>query len=47
MASDAHLDPPEALPEAGTDLRVEATRETCDPRSGPSVGVRFAAQIGW
>ena len=36
-----------ALPEAGTDLRVEATRETWDPRSGPSVGVRFAAQIGW
>ena len=36
-----------ALPEAGTDLRVEATRETYDPQSGPSVGVRFAAQIGW
>ena len=36
-----------ALPEAGTDLRVEAMRETYDPQSGPSVGVRFSAQIGW
>ena len=36
-----------ALPEAGTDLRVEAMRETYDPQSAPSLGVRFAAQIGW
>ena len=37
----------DALPEAGTDRRVEATRETYDPQSGPSVAVRFSARIGW
>ncbi len=36
-----------ALPEAGTDLRVEATRENYNAQSGPSIGVRFAARIGW
>ena len=36
-----------ALPDAGTDLRAEAMRETYDPQSGPRIGVRFSARIGW
>ena len=36
-----------ALPEAGADLRLEAMRETYDPRTEPGLRVGFSATLQW
>ena len=36
-----------ALPEAGTDLMLEAARETRGPQAGASLGVRLSANVSW
>ena len=36
-----------ALPEAGTDLMLEAARETRGPQEGASLGVRLSANVSW
>ena len=36
-----------ALPEAGTDLMLEAARETHGPQGGSRLGVRLSANVNW
>ena len=36
-----------ALPDAGADLRLEATRENRDPQADASLGVRLSANVTW